>query len=292
MASPTPVWFITGASSGFGHEIALSALRRGHVVVATARNPDKIKDLQDAGADTLAFDVTAAVPEIEAVARLVNSKYLRVDYLVNAAGYMLEAAVEEATPEGVHANFNTNVYGTMNTIRAFLPFLRVQTLGSNGRRSNVVTFGSLGSWQGGASYAVYAMTKSCASSLAQSLRPELKPFLIDVIVIEPGYFRTGFLNPGARVSAANRIDAYDDESTPSGQLRMALKSTDGNQPGDVEKGAEVCVDVLTRTGVAQGRELPPRLVLGSDCVGVIREQCGATLTLLDQWDSIFKSTDY
>lgn len=292
MDSPTPVWFITAASSGFGHEIALSALRRGHIVVATARNPDKIKDLQDAGADTLAFDVTAALPEIESVARLVFSKYQRIDYLVNAAGYILEAAVEEATPEEVYANFNTNVFGTMNTVREFLPFLRAQTLGSNGRRSAIVTFGSLGSWEGGASYAIYAMTKSCASSLAQSLRPELKPFLIDVIVIEPGYFRTGFLNPGARVSAAKRIDAYENESTPSGQVRKALKLTDGNQPGDVRKGAEVCVDVLTGTGVAQGRELPPRLVLGSDCVGVIRDQCSDTLALLDQWQSIFTSTDY
>jgi NAD(P)-dependent dehydrogenase (short-subunit alcohol dehydrogenase family) len=136
------------------------------------------------------------------------------------------------------------------------------------------------------------MTKSCASSLAQSLRAELKPFSIEVTAIEPGYFRTGFLNPGSRTSPAKRLDAYEDESTPSGQVRKALKNSDGNQLGDVKKGSEVCVDVLTRTGMAQGKELPPRLVLGSDCVKVIREQCNANLQLLDEWDTISKSTDH
>ncbi|EXK26227.1 hypothetical protein FOMG_17197 [Fusarium oxysporum f. sp. melonis 26406] len=288
MAPFTPVWFITAASSGFGKEIALSALKRGHKVIATARNPSKLKDLESAGADTLAFDVTAPSADIEAIARFVYTKYGRVDYLVNAAGYILEGAVEETTPEEVFANFNTNVFGTLNTIRAFLPYLRFQPIGVNNIRCTIVTFGSLGSWEAGASFPIYAMTKSCASSLAQSLRIELKPFAIEATAIGPGYFRTGFLNSSSRASSAKRLEAYEDESTPSGLVRKMPKKNDGNQLGDVQKGAKVCADVLTPTGI----ELPPRLVLGNDFVEVIREQCKANLRLVDEWDAISKSTDH
>ncbi|EXL66223.1 hypothetical protein FOPG_17586 [Fusarium oxysporum f. sp. conglutinans race 2 54008] len=292
MAGMTPVWFITAASSGFGYEIALSALRRGHRVIATARNPEKIQDLQVAGADTIAFDVTSPLSSIEAIASSVEEKYGRVDYLINAAGYILEAAVEEATPDEVYRQFNTNVFGAINTIRTFLPLLRKQALTASGTRATIATFGSLGSWQGGASFSIYAMTKICASSLAESLREELAPFAIAVTVIEPGYFRTGFLNAGAKISAAKRIAAYEDEATPSGHIRRALMQTDGKQLGDVKKGAKVCVDVLTGTGVGAGKDLPPRVVLGSDCEVVIREKCRSVLNLMDEWAQIARSTDY
>ncbi|CAM1504865.1 Fc.00g024560.m01.CDS01 [Cosmosporella sp. VM-42] len=288
MTSITPVWFITAASSGFGHEIALIALKRGHKVIATARNPSRIQDLADAGADTLAFDVTAPLSDIEAIAKNVFAKHGRVDYLINAAGFILEGAVEEVSPQEVYDSFNTNVFGTMNTIRAFLPGMRAQDVGANGTRGTVATFGSLGSWKGGPGFSVYAMTKACASSLAESLRTELAPFSIVATVIEPGYFRTNFLNPNVRSSAALRIDAYEDEKTPTGHTRRALEMTDGKQPGDVKKGCQVLVDVLTKSGIAEGRDVPVRVVLGSDCEKFIRDECDDTLALLDEWKEIAK----
>lgn len=100
------------------------------------------------------------------------------------------------------------------------------------------------------------------------------------------------LNPGVRTEGALRIDAYEDESTPSGRVRKALLAQDGNQIGDVKKGAEACVDVLTRTGVAKGKDLPLRIVLGSDCVSMIREECGKTLKRVDEWEMVSASTDY
>ncbi|RSM00396.1 hypothetical protein CEP52_009121 [Fusarium oligoseptatum] len=232
--APTPVWFITAASSGFGREIALISLKLGYTVIATARNASRIQDLADAGAHTLSFDVTSPLSDIEAVAKDVFAKHGRVDYLINAAGFILEGAVEESSPEEV---------GT------------------------VVTFGSLGSWSGGASYSVYAMTKSCMSSLAESLREELAPFKIVATVIEPGYFRTNFLNPGVKVTTKQRIPAYEDENTPTGQTRRVLNKKDNAQEGDVKKGCRVIVDVLTRK---DGREVPVRIVLGRDCEAFIR----------------------
>lgn len=292
MPTNAPVWFITAASSGFGHEIAVEALKRGHTVVATARNPSRIQDLANAGAHTLAFDVTAPLADIESVAKQVFAQHGRVDYLINAAGFILEGAVEEVSSKELFDCFNTNVFGAMVTIKAFLPGMRAQSIGSNGSRGTVATFGSLGSWNGGASYAVYAMTKACTSSLAESLKEELEPFAIRATVIEPGYFRTGFLNPGARVNAQGRIEAYNDETTPTGKLRKVLSFVDGNQPGDVKKGAKVITDVLTSTGVAEGSVLPVRTVLGSDCEQVIRNKVSSTIALLDDWKTIARSTDY
>lgn len=290
--SPTPVWFITAASSGFGHEIAEIALARGHIVIATARNKARIQDLADKGAHTLSFDVTAPVADIKAVAADVFAKHGRVDYLINAAGYILDGAVEEMSAEEVYDCFNTNVFGTINTINAFLPGMRAQLIGEKDVRGTVVTFGSIGSWNGGPGFACYSMTKACASSLAESLSDELSPFKIRATVVEPGYFRTGFLNPGSRVRTKTQLPAYDDESTPTGKTRRALEVTDGKQLGDVKKGCKVVVDVLTGTGVGEGRELPVRIGLGSDCDAFIRDKCERTLRWLDEWKEVTVSTDH
>lgn len=286
-----PVWFITAASSGFGQAIALSALRRGHTVIATARSTSRIQHLAAAGAHTLAFDVTSPPSAIAGVAKQVFAEHGRVDYLVNAAGFILEASIEEASPEEVFDSFNTNVFGAVNTIRAFLPHMRAQPLADNGVRGVVATFGSLGSWRGVAGAGVYAMTKWCCSALAESLALELEPFKIKATVVEPGYFRTGFLNPSARVSSKARVDAYEDENTPTGKARRALAATDGNQLGDVNKGAEVVVDMLSGTGVASGKELPVRVLLGSDTEQVIRDKIARTNKILDEWSEVVRSTD-
>ncbi|KAK1247749.1 hypothetical protein MKX07_000637 [Trichoderma sp. CBMAI-0711] len=289
-----PVWFITAASSGFGHAIALSALRRGHTVVATARNPSRIADLAAAGAHTLLYDVTAPLPVARDLAEQVFAQHGRVDYLINAAGYILEGSIEEASPEEVLASFDTNVFGAMRTIQAFLPHMRAQEPVVGGEeevRGVVATFGSLGSWRGSPSAGVYAMTKWACSALAETLALELEPFRIKATVIEPGYFRTGFLNPGARVSTKTRLEAYEDEGTPTGRARRGLVATDGRQLGDVKKGAEVVVDVLTGTGVAKGRELPVRVVLGSDAEGVVRNKMAETGRILDEWREVIRSTD-
>ncbi|KAK4077983.1 hypothetical protein Purlil1_12181 [Purpureocillium lilacinum] len=287
-----PVWFVTAASSGFGREIVVNALRRGHIVVATARKPERIQDLAEAGADPMAFDVTSPQETINATAKQVFTKYGRVDYLINAAGYILDGAVEEITKEEVFNCFDTNVFGTMSTIRAFLSGMRAQPVATNGVRGTVVTFGSLGSWSGGPSYSAYGMAKGSMSLLAEALRSELAPFSIRATVVEPGYFRTGFLNPGVMVEARTRIDAYEDEATPTGKARRSLKITDGNQRGDVKKGCNVIVDTLTGTGLAAGKELPVRVVLGKDCEQRIRDKFTSTLQILDEWKDAIRNTDH
>ena len=172
----------------------------------------------------------------------------------------------------------------LNVTRAVLPHMRA-------RRSGVIAnFGSLGSWRGGPAFSNYAGTKWACSGISESLHEELKPLGINCTVIEPGYFRTGFLNAGARVQSAKVIDDYT--NTAAGQVRNALTTVDNNQPGDVVKGSRVIVDVLTKTGVAEGKDIPIRLVLGKDCVATIRQKCESTLALLKEWEPVISSTDH
>ena len=291
MALESPVWFITATSSGFGHELALAALKLGHTVIATARDPSRIQDLADAGAHTIAFDVVSPYSTIEALANDLFVKFGRVDYLINAAGYLLIGAFEEVSPEEVYDSFNVNVFGAINTIRAFLPHMRAQAVAENGIRATVATFGSIGGLKAHPSCGIYCMNKACMSMLAETLKDEIQPFAMRATVVEPGFFRTAFLNPNTRIKAKMQLEAYSDERTPTGQIKQILSGADGKQPGNVEKGAAVLIDLLTGS-VANGTELPARIVLGTDCAQAIKAKCASDLKLLDEWADITKSTDY
>lgn len=283
--SQAPVWFITAASSGFGKYIALEALSRGHKVVASARSTSRIADLKEAGADTVALDVTWPLSEIEKLAKEVNEKYGRINHLVNSAGYILVGAVEETSPEEDYNTFNTNVFGMLNVSKAFLPYMRA----TSGHRT-VANFGSIGSWYGGPGYALYCGTKWAVSGISEAMTRELAPLGISVTVVEPGYFRTGFLNPTAKVVSQKIIKDYED--TAVGQVRKRLEATDNNQIGDVVKGCKVIVDILTKTGSAEGRDVPIRVALGSDSPKSIREKLADTEHLLKEWDGITTNTDH
>ncbi|KAF2001518.1 NAD(P)-binding protein [Amniculicola lignicola CBS 123094] len=285
MASQTPVWFITAASSGFGKYMTLDALSRGHKVIASARSVAKIADLKEAGADTVVLDVTSPLADIEKVAKEANDKYGYITHLVNAAGYILVGAVEETSPEEDYNIFNTNIFGMLNTTKAFAPYLRA----TPGEKT-ICNFGSIGSWTGGAGFGLYSATKWATSGISESLTLEMKPFNISVTVVEPGYFRTGFLNPTAKIVAKNSIEAY--KGTPGGDVRKILDQTDSKQPGDVVKGSKVIVDILTRTGVAEGKEVPIRVALGSDSTPYIRAKLERTEALLKEWEPVVTATDH
>jgi NAD(P)-dependent dehydrogenase (short-subunit alcohol dehydrogenase family) len=188
-------------------------------------------------------------------------------------------------PEEDLKHFNTNVFGMLNVSKAFLPYIRATT----GHRT-VCNFGSIGSWHGGAGYGLYSGTKWACSGISESMRAELAPLGIAVTVIEPGYFRTGFLNTGAQVKSEKRIKEYDE--TDVGAVRALLDEVNNNQPGDVVKGAKVIVDILTKSGASEGKEVPMRVALGADSSASIREKIRATLSLLEEWDPITTKTNH
>lgn len=177
--------------------------------------------------------------------------------------------------------FNTNVLGLLNATRTVLPYMRQQ------RSGTIALFGSIGSWHGSPASGMYCATKWAVSALAETMRAELAAFNVSVCAIEPGYFRTGFLNSGARVQTQQRIEDYD--KTTVGEVRAMLDRYDNKQLGDLNKGAKVIVDVLSLTGV---KEVPMRLVLGSDARKGIEEKCNGTLKLLNEYRDITDSTDY
>jgi NAD(P)-dependent dehydrogenase (short-subunit alcohol dehydrogenase family) len=130
--------------------------------------------------------------------------------------------------------------------------------------------------------------------MTEGLADELRPFGINVCVVEPGYTRTGFLVTGTagqadhRIRTAKTLPVY--HNTTAAEIRGAMDAYDGNQPGDVDKSAKVIVDVLTQDGVAKGKQVPVRLVLGSDCLDTVRRKCEETLKLLKEWEDVSKST--
>ncbi|KAF1961739.1 NAD(P)-binding protein [Byssothecium circinans] len=281
----TPVWFITAASSGFGKYIALEALSRGHKVIASARSTARIADLKEKGAGTVALDVTWPIEKIEAVAKDVWEKHGALNHLVNAAGYALLGGIEETSPKEDFDQFNTNVFGMLNVCKAFLPYVRR----TKGHRT-VANFGSIGSWYGGPGLALYCGTKWACSGITEGLHAELAPLGISATIIEPGYFRTGFLNPTARVMSKKVIKEYDE--TITGETRRQTEATDNKQTGDVIKGCKVIVDILTKTGGAEGREVPVRVALGSDAPVVIRKKIKETEELLKGWEGFTADTDH
>lgn len=281
------VWFIAGASNGFGRAIGFEALKRGDKVVATSRNPAKMAELKDAGALVLPLDVTSDDATIQATLQKAVDAYGKITHCINAAGYILEAAIEEASPKEIFDEFNTNVFGVANVTRNVLHLMRPR------REGVIANFGSLGSWRGGPSWGYYAATKWAMTGLTESLYEEVQSLGISAVIIEPGYFRTGFLNQGGgnRLAAANPL-TEEYKGTAVQQVKDALNVVDNNQPGDVEKGARVIVDVLTKTGVSNGRDIPMRLVLGRDAMEVIQDKIARTQATIKEWEDVIVSTDH
>ncbi|KAJ4165094.1 hypothetical protein LMH87_006741 [Akanthomyces muscarius] len=277
------VWIITGCSSGFGREIARAALARGDIVVATARDPTKLADLGAKGAILQRLDVTDDDAHLaEAIASVLTETGGKIDILVNNAGYILTGAVEECSREEVQATFNTNVFGQLNVARAVLPIMRKQKSGI------IANLGSIGGWQGTPGAGLYCATKACAAMISEALRFEVAHLGIKVTCVEPGYFRTSVLSPGHRVRAKKIIDELD---KGAGATIGALDALDRQQPGDPVKGAALIVEVLTGSGRAEGRDLPPRLVVGRDAYEFVTGNMNSNRVNLGLWKDLATSTD-
>lgn len=281
MAQAPGVWFITGCSSGFGAALVRELLSRGQKVIASARNVDKLDDLKNAGADVIKCDVTEPLESLVQTAQQVHGLYGCLDYLVNNAGFCVQGTIEELTPQEIQTQFNTNVFGTLNVTKAFLPYFRSQ------RSGVIANVSSMGAWRGTAGLGIYEASKWTVSGLTETLRSELADFGIKVCCIEPGSFRSNFLASGNRKVDESRIRDYD--GTTARNVAAFLDQRDGAQPGDLAKGSKVIADVLT--GQA-GEEIPLRLPLGKDAYQTIKTKCEATLQLLEAWKPIISATDH
>jgi NAD(P)-dependent dehydrogenase (short-subunit alcohol dehydrogenase family) len=243
-----PVWFITGCSTGFGHELAKQALERGFRVVATARKPKEIKSLQALGeALTLKLDVTDA-KQIDAAVEAAEDKFGQIDVLVNNAGIGYFAGIEEGEDDQIRRLFDINVFGLCRVTRTVLPVMRRK------RRGLIVNLSSLAGIRGMAALGYYNATKFAVEGLSEALRDEVAPLGLKVMVVEPSGFRTDWAGRSAEESQGKISDYV--ATADAGRKR--LRDVSGKQPGDPVRAAKAIIEA------AQLAEPPHHLLLGAD----------------------------
>lgn len=272
------VWFITGASRGLGALMAEAALADGNAVVAAGRNAAAIVERLGESPALLpvALDVTSEAQAKAAVEAAVE-KFGRIDVLINNAGFGLLAAVEESGDADVRRMYDTNVFGLLNVTRAVLPVMRKQ------RSGHVINMSSIGGYRSGAGFGVYCSTKFAVEGITEALHAELKPLGIHATVVEPGYFRTDFLDGSSLLVGKDIIDDYDETS---GNVRRFAVGMNHNQPGDPQKLATALVTLV------DAQTPPLRLPLGTDTLKAIAEKNEYVTTETQAWKTLAASTDF
>jgi NAD(P)-dependent dehydrogenase (short-subunit alcohol dehydrogenase family) len=273
------VWFVTGASRGIGAEITRAALRDGHQVVATARNPQAVTAaFPDAGKDLLALrlDVTDERQSLDAAQAAVEH-FGRIDVLVNNAGSGLVGAVEESSDSEVRDQFDKNVFGLLSVVRAVTPVMRRQ------RSGHIVNISTLFAVSAIAGYGVYSASKFAVEGISEAMHDELAPLGVRVTDVQLGLFRTDFLDASSLTVAAQQFEDYT--GGPHDQ-RALVAHFNHAQPGDPVKAAAVIVDLVT-----SGRA-PLKLPLGTDTVGRIEGRIADLQQQLTEWREVAVSTDY
>lgn len=271
-------WFITGASRGFGARVARLALAQGDNVVATARNPQTVIEHlgEHARLLTLPLDVTDEQQAARAAA-LAIERFGRIDVLLNNAGHGLLGAVEEATAAEVEALYRTNVFGLLAVTRAVLPQMRAQ------RAGRILNISSIGGYRAAAGFGVYCSTKFAVEGLSEALHAELAPLGIHVTVVEPGYFRTDFLDSTSLSISGASIADYN---ATAGSVRAIASDLNHRQAGDPERLARVLI------AFAEEPHPPVRLPLGSDTVAAIQAKHASDAGILSSWHDVAVSTDF
>lgn len=248
------VWFITGAGRGVGTDIAKAALAAGHAVVATGRNPEKVVKAVGENEDLLAVKLDVTDPAAaEAAVQAAVARFGRIDVLVNNAGNFYAGFFEEITPEDFRAQIETTMFGPMNVTRAALPVLRAQ------RSGLIVTISSTAGIAGGEFLSAYAASKFGVEGWAESLAPEIAPFGIRTMLVEPGFFRTELLTPESTSYAESTIADYAERTE---QTVTAWKGMNGLQYGDPAKLADALIQL------AELEQPPLRFAAGADAVGL------------------------
>jgi NAD(P)-dependent dehydrogenase (short-subunit alcohol dehydrogenase family) len=272
------VWFITGASTGFGRLLAEYLVTLGASVVATARNVDQLAELEalaPARVQTLTLDVTSQ-QQIDAAVADAMARFGHVDVLVNNAGYGLNGAFEEVTAEEYMPMFNTNVFGLINVTKALLPQFRQR------RSGNIVLLSSIGGLVGLAGFGYYNASKFAVEGLGEALAAELAPLGVHVTLIEPGPFRTDFLGRSGVIGK----QVISDYADTSGKSREYFETQAGKQLGDPQKAVEAIVAAVVA-------DAPPRhLLLGKRAYDLYQAKADAFQKDIAEWKDTILGADF
>ncbi|CEL53512.1 putative oxidoreductase YusZ OS=Bacillus subtilis (strain 168) GN=yusZ PE=3 SV=2 [Rhizoctonia solani AG-1 IB] len=229
-------------------------LALGQKVIATARDAERIRDLEQAGAAVMSIDVTWSPEKLKEVAVNAIEVYGRVDYVINNAGYVCQGAVEELNHQETYDLFNTNVFGVLNITRSFLPHLRER------RSGGIVFISSLTSTQDFPGITTYSAAKAAVSRLGEGLKAEVEPLGIKVLSVDLGIFRTNINKRNTNLKKA--VQVIPDYKPINDRYDTYCERVIGNEPNDPKLGALRIVEIITQSGMASGREVPARILLG------------------------------
>ena len=278
MTTPPFVWLISGCATGFGREIAISALEAGDMVAVTSRNTEDIRDICNKYPSTsvaLSLDVTYTDQIIECV-RNVISKFGRIDVLVNNAGYGYLSAIEEGEGEEVSKLFNSNFFGALELTKQVLPVMRNQKFG------RIINNSSQAGLMANPGTGYYSASKFALEGLMEALDKEVRPLNIFVTSVQPGAFRTDW---SGRSMKKSKINITDYDKHVRSRINM-IAEIDGKQPGDPKKAAKIIFD-LTRY-----EDPPNKLLLGAGVLSAYREKLDHMENDLDTYESITLSADF
>ena len=276
-SSKSPVWFITGCSTGLGRALAERVLQQGERCVATARNPAQLQDLAAAYPHVLVLRLDVANgDEIEAAVAKATEAFGAIDVLVNNAGRGYSAAIEEGEDAEVRAMFDTNFFGLIALTKRVLPQMRAR------QRGHIVNLSSIGGLVASASAGYYNATKFAIEGLSQALHVEVAPFGIHVTVVEPGPFRTDFQGRSL-TTTKTPLDAY---AATAGARRAQFKASSGKQAGDPVRAAEAIIKVV------RSAKPPLHLLLGKNALERARAVYADFLLSMDEWENVTLSADF
>jgi len=274
----TPVWFITGCSTGFGRELAKAVLARGWRCVASARRVETLADLAPDSDDRLlkvALDVTDDAQIDEAVAA-AKQRFGAIDVLVNNAGYGYQSTVEEGEEKEIRAQFDANVFGLFALTRAVLPVMRAQ------KRGHVINITSVAGLVGFPGSGYYAASKHAVEGWSDALLAEVGPLGIKVTCVEPGPFRTDWAGRSLR-QTPSRIADYAE----TGAARMKRTAElSGKQAGDPVRAAHAMIRIT------EVEKAPRHLVLGAFGVEAVANRLRAALADIDAWRETSVAADF
>jgi NAD(P)-dependent dehydrogenase (short-subunit alcohol dehydrogenase family) len=262
------VWFITGASRGFGREWSEAALERGDKVAATARRPETLDPLVEAYGDAvlpLQLDVTDRAAGRAAVQQAAEH-FGRLDVVVNNAGYGHFGMVEELTEKEVRAQLETNLFGALWVTQAALPIMRAQGSG------HIVQVSSIGGISAFPSVGAYHASKWALEGLSQSLAQEVKGFGIHVTLVEPGGFSTDWSGPSATHS--EEMEEYADVR------EAASKRPTRRDPGDPHATRGPILEIV------DAEEPPLRVFFGKAPLGIAAADYESRLKSWNKWQPL------
>ncbi|CAL1690409.1 3-oxoacyl-[acyl-carrier-protein] reductase FabG [Brevundimonas subvibrioides] len=274
----TPVWFITGCSTGFGRELATALIDKGYRVVATARNPEDVADLVTRGGDrvlALKLDVTERA-QAEAAVAAATEHFGRIDVLVNNAGIGYFGAIEESDEDEVRRMFEINVFGLARMTHLVLPQLRAR------RSGTIVNISSVGGLRASAGVGYYNATKFAVDGWSEALAAEVNPLGIHVLIVAPSGFRTDWAG-----RSANEIEQpIADYADTAGARRTQIRGWSGAQPGDPRRAAAAIIDAV------EAEDPPLRLLLGKAALAGARGKIDLLKKDFDAWAEVTEGADF